>query len=94
MNCPKCNIETRVKDSRINAAGTQIRRRRICPKCEVKFTTFERRNDHYLEGQAKMLEAHLTLNQHELASIKSKLVRVKNTNQVAPLAKRYVGTGE
>jgi len=39
--CPSCGRrgELRVTDSR--PSGTSIRRRRQCPKCGVKFTTFE-----------------------------------------------------
>ena len=28
-------------DSRLNSDGTSIRRRRKCPKCEERFTTYE-----------------------------------------------------
>ena len=43
MRCPFCgNDETNVKDSRPSDDHTSIRRRRICPDCEQRFTTFER----------------------------------------------------
>lgn len=43
MRCPKCkNLETRVIDSRLSEDGLSIRRRRVCEKCEARFTTFER----------------------------------------------------
>ncbi|MCT4552293.1 MAG: transcriptional regulator NrdR [Alphaproteobacteria bacterium] len=43
MKCPFCgNIETQVKDSRQSEDGTNIRRRRFCPNCDGRFTTFER----------------------------------------------------
>jgi transcriptional repressor NrdR len=42
MRCPSCKYkDTNVVDSRINADGTSIRRRRKCPKCEERFTTYE-----------------------------------------------------
>jgi len=42
MKCPACNYkETKVIDSRLNADGTSIRRRRECLKCEKRFTTYE-----------------------------------------------------
>src|SRR6185436_7443005 len=42
MNCPTCrHKETKVIDSRMNADGTSIRRRRECLKCEKRFTTYE-----------------------------------------------------
>ena len=43
MRCPFCsNEETQVKDSRPTEDGTAIRRRRYCPDCSGRFTTFER----------------------------------------------------
>ena len=43
MICPFCgNQDTQVKDSRPAEDGTAIRRRRLCGKCEARFTTFER----------------------------------------------------
>ena len=43
MICPFCgNIDTMVKDSRPAEDGAAIRRRRLCGKCEARFTTFER----------------------------------------------------
>lgn len=42
MKCPFCgNIETRVINSRPAGGGENIRRRRLCPVCEGRFTTFE-----------------------------------------------------
>lgn len=43
MRCPFCgHDETQVKDSRPSEDGAAIRRRRLCPQCEGRFTTFER----------------------------------------------------
>lgn len=43
MRCPYCASEdTQVKDSRPTEDGTAIRRRRVCPACGGRFTTFER----------------------------------------------------
>lgn len=43
MHCPFCEHEdTQVKDSRPAEDGSVTRRRRECPKCEQRFTTFER----------------------------------------------------
>ena len=42
MKCPFCGAdETRVADSRLTQDGTQVRRRRECPTCGERFTTFE-----------------------------------------------------
>ncbi|EKF20261.1 transcriptional regulator NrdR [Nitratireductor pacificus] len=43
MRCPYCQSEdTQVKDSRPAEDGVAIRRRRACPDCGGRFTTFER----------------------------------------------------
>jgi transcriptional repressor NrdR len=43
MKCPFCgHEETAVKDSRPTEDNACIRRRRSCPECEERFTTFER----------------------------------------------------
>ena len=43
MRCPFCgHMETQVKDSRPSEDGAAIRRRRSCPDCAGRFTTFER----------------------------------------------------
>ena len=43
MKCPFCNNpDTQVKDSRPTEDETAIRRRRLCPACGSRFTSFER----------------------------------------------------
>ncbi|HLS18691.1 MAG TPA: transcriptional regulator NrdR [Paracoccaceae bacterium] len=43
MRCPFCgNADTQVKDSRPAEDHAAIRRRRACPACGGRFTTFER----------------------------------------------------
>ena len=43
MRCPFCgNEDTQVKDSRPSEDNSAIRRRRHCPNCGGRFTTFER----------------------------------------------------
>lgn len=43
MRCPFCgNEDTQVKDSRPTEDNSAIRRRRFCPACGARFTTFER----------------------------------------------------
>lgn len=42
MHCPFCaHNDTRVVDSRLSHEGDQVRRRRECPTCNERFTTFE-----------------------------------------------------
>ncbi|MEY3005539.1 MAG: hypothetical protein RLZZ491_2715 [Pseudomonadota bacterium] len=43
MRCPFCgNVDTQVKDSRPAEDHVAIRRRRFCPACGGRFTTYER----------------------------------------------------
>ncbi|MDE2017063.1 MAG: transcriptional regulator NrdR [Hyphomicrobiales bacterium] len=43
MRCPYCGgLDTQVKDSRPTEDAASIRRRRVCPDCAGRFTTFER----------------------------------------------------
>ncbi|HAI98001.1 TPA: transcriptional regulator NrdR [Candidatus Peribacteria bacterium] len=43
MHCPHCKFaDTAVIDSRLTEDGRAVRRRRECPKCSHRFTTFER----------------------------------------------------
>jgi transcriptional repressor NrdR len=43
LKCPFCGeLESQVKDSRPSEDGAAIRRRRLCPECGGRFTTFER----------------------------------------------------
>ena len=42
MKCPFCSADdTQVIDSRVNDEGDAIRRRRRCPECDKRFTTYE-----------------------------------------------------
>ena len=42
MHCPYCrNTDTRVLDSRVAEDGGAIRRRRVCPECDRRFSTVE-----------------------------------------------------
>lgn len=43
MHCPVCRADdTKVVDSRLAQEGSSVRRRRLCPTCSHRFTTFER----------------------------------------------------
>lgn len=43
MRCPHCGaLDTQVRDSRPSEDHSAIRRRRSCPECGARFTTFER----------------------------------------------------
>lgn len=53
--CPICGTETRSRDSRPTKEG--IRRRRECPSCGNRFTTYEVTEEEYLRlrGAKKIL---------------------------------------
>jgi transcriptional repressor NrdR len=43
MRCPYCsNDDTQVAETRESDEGDAVRRRRRCPKCDKRFTTYER----------------------------------------------------
>jgi transcriptional repressor NrdR len=43
MRCPSCGkSDTKVIDSRLLQEGKTVRRRRKCPDCEARFTTYEK----------------------------------------------------
>ena len=43
MRCPFCdNADTQVIETRVSDDGDTIRRRRRCPNCDKRFTTYER----------------------------------------------------
>jgi transcriptional repressor NrdR len=43
MLCPACQSPTKVLESRASEAGGAVHRRRECPRCGRRFTTYERR---------------------------------------------------
>ena len=42
MDCPRCSVQTSVLETRRADGGGAVRRRRACPSCGERFTTFER----------------------------------------------------
>src|SRR2546427_12539421 len=54
VRCPSCgNPDTRVIDSREAEDGASIRRRRVCDRCEERFTTFERSESARIQVQKR-----------------------------------------
>lgn len=41
MNCPVCNKQTKVVDTRLSSDGMGIRRRRECLECQYRYSTVE-----------------------------------------------------
>lgn len=58
MKCTSCGTAvTHVTDSRGNEKGDVIRRRRKCPACEHRFTTYEVNSDIFVEADAVAAQA-------------------------------------
>lgn len=54
MRCPQCPSEdTKVLESRMSLEGRSVRRRRACPECGYRFTTYEKEEDFVFQIQKK-----------------------------------------
>ena len=68
MKCPFCGFEeTKVLDSREIENGKVVRRRRECPKCGRRFTTYERIEDRPIQvikknGSREMFDKQKIIN--------------------------------
>lgn len=68
MKCPFCgNTDSKVVDSRPTEEGTIIRRRRECPSCKKRFTTYERVDELPLtvikkSGMREVFDPHKIIN--------------------------------
>ncbi|HHY71069.1 MAG TPA: transcriptional repressor NrdR [Thermoanaerobacterales bacterium] len=68
MKCPFCgNMDSKVMDSRPTEEGTIIRRRRECPSCKKRFTTYERVDELPLtvikkSGMREVFDPHKIIN--------------------------------
>ena len=71
MRCPFCgNTDTQVKDSRPAEDNVSIRRRRFCPACAGRFTTYERVQLRDLiimkkDNRREIFELETTINQNK-----------------------------
>ena len=81
MHCPFCaHSESQVVDSRLSDPGDAVRRRRVCRRCERRFTTYERYDEGPLYirkrgGQREPFERAKVLAGLERAAIKRPLER-------------------
>lgn len=100
MRCPFCaNPDTQVKDSRPAEDGQAIRRRRLCPGCGARFTTFERvqlRDLHVVKSDGKREEfdrAKLTKSV-DLATQKRAIDRDRLDQMISGIVRRLESGGE
>lgn len=71
MICSRCKISTDVVDSRWCENKWAVRRRRVCPSCNERFTTYER-NEQEAVQKAEMIANKIrtvTLGMREIASL-------------------------
>ena len=100
MRCPFCgNEDTQVKDSRPTDDGSSIRRRRFCPKCDSRFTTFERVHLRELvvikkDGERKPFDRDKLTRSLELAVRKRNVTAEQVDIVVNNIVKELEGLGE
>lgn len=100
MRCPFCsNPDTQVKDSRPAEDGQAIRRRRQCPSCAARFTTFERvqlRDLHVIktEGKRVPFDRDKLVRSILLAAQKRSIDREKLEQMVSGIVRRLESGGD
>ena len=100
MRCPYCGSEdSQVKDSRPAEDGDAIRRRRICPDCGGRFTTFERVQLRELmvtkkTGRKAPFDRDKLLRSFEIALRKRPVDRDRIERAVSGIVRRLESSGE
>ena len=100
MRCPYCGSEdSQVKDSRPAEDGAAIRRRRICPDCGGRFTTFERVQLRELmvvkkTGRKAPFDRDKLLKSFEIALRKRPVERDRIERAVSGIVRRLESSGE
>ena len=100
MRCPFCgNDDTQVKDSRPTEDNTATRRRRQCPTCKGRFTTFERIQLRELSviksnGQRVPFERDKTLRSMQIALRKRPVAPERIDQIVTAIVRRLESLGE
>ena len=100
MRCPFCgNDDTQVKDSRPTEDNTATRRRRQCPTCKGRFTTFERIQLRELsvvksDGQRVPFERDKMLRSMQIALRKRPVAPERIDQFVTAIVRRLESLGE
>src|SRR3954453_20151826 len=100
MRCPYCgSLDTQVKDSRPTDDSSSIRRRRICPDCGGRFTTFERVQLRELtvlkkSGRKVPFERDKLVRSFEIALRKRPVDRDRIERAVSGIIRRLESSGE
>lgn len=100
MRCPYCGSpDSQVKDSRPAEDGAAIRRRRICPDCGGRFTTFERVQLRELmvvkkTGRKMPFDRDKLLRSFEIALRKRPIDRERIERAVSGIVRRLESSGD
>lgn len=100
MRCPYCGSEdSQVKDSRPAEDGATIRRRRVCPDCGGRFTTFERVQLRELTvikktGRRVPFDRDKLMRSFEIALRKRPVERERVERAVSGIVRRLESSGE
>jgi len=100
LRCPFCsNPDTQVKDSRPAEDHQAIRRRRLCPSCGARFTTFERVQLRDLQviktdGKREPFDRDKLMKSVLLASQKREIDRERMEQMVSGLVRRLESGGD
>ena len=100
MRCPYCaGDNTQVKDSRPTDENAAIRRRRVCPDCGGRFTTFERVQLRELmilkkTGRKAPFDRDKLLRSFEIALRKRPVDRDRIERAVSGIVRRLESSGE
>ncbi|ACM36155.1 MULTISPECIES: transcriptional regulator NrdR [Rhizobium/Agrobacterium group] len=100
MRCPFCGSDdTQVKDSRPAEDNSAIRRRRICPDCGGRFTTFERVQLRELTvlkktGRKAPFDRNKLVRSFEIALRKRPVDRDRIERAVSGIVRRLESSGE
>jgi len=100
MRCPFCGHEdTQVKDSRPTEDASAIRRRRHCPDCGARFTTFERVQLRELtvvksDGKRQPFERDKLLRSMQIALQKRAIDQERLERIVNGIVRRLESTGD
>lgn len=100
MRCPFCsNEDTQVKDSRPTEDNSAIRRRRQCPSCGARFTTFERVQLRELtvvkeHGQREPFDRDKLLRSMQIALRKRPVDAERLERAVSGIVRRLESSGE
>lgn len=100
MKCPFCSfVDTQVKDSRPSEDGLSTKRRRLCPNCGGRFTTFERIESRELRiikknGESRSFDVNKVVRSIEVAVRKRNVSSEQIDEIVSKIIKKLEKYGE